>query len=903
MFTCNICHLQLPAINLYNKHQLSHANVSENLFVCLYENCKKTFIYYKNFRDHCNRMHCISEKQGVLLSMKFFCRQSNCKFYSTSESVLKKHLLNHINKVSPTITCTHPNCPKFSKPFFTKNAFKIHLYRCHKGKIHNGVINTQETAFDVNFEEIFEENDFSIIDSDNLYDNANINKIDSGGVLNDNSILVDQSKEKKNYVNDGTKHLAKTYMLLSAKHFTSDVSLQASISSISSFVQTCSNAFKAEIERSNFSETEKKDILSIFKNSFKSWNIAHDSETSVLRSTHCRKKFYENNFSFVEPIQIPLSENSKFYHYVPIIETIKMMLLQENVRKYCFGPLTSNNNNVFADIKDGKVIKNNPFFRDGALQIILFQDAFEICNPLGSSKGKFKLVGIYMNLGNLPPFLRSKADSWKLVALCKEKYVNEFGWTIFLKRLISDLQLLESEGIPITVDGVEKRIFASLVAVLGDNLGSSEIGCFTKNFSKSTYFCRFCNITRKSLLSNDFTINDLRNRWSYTVCSRNAEKTKKLCLGVSGNSPLNCLKHFHVCNPGLPPCIAHDLYEGIVPYDLMLIVKDLLKKRWFRIGYLNFHIQNIKLSTDPSGDNVPIINIKKNKISGTATEVRKLLLIFPLAIAHAIKNSEDKVWNMVLLLRKISSLVCAPALSIGQVALLQSVINEYLNLRIECFPMVPLRPKHHFIAHYPSLIEEFGPLKHVCTLRGESKHQFFKSLIRHTENFKNVTKTLSEKHQIMSCFHTFDEDSVKAFDAAEFNLENFQKSVAEVIKSFMKSNNTFYYVASKISFRGINYCENMSLCVGVCETGNFRVLKIKHILFNKRCDTLYFVGFTNEIVENDQLGIFEIKKKGNDSNLSIVPYSSLLSPDPLPEILLLRTTVIVPKYEPLNPLL
>ena len=105
---------------------------------------------------------------------------------------------------------------------------------------------------------------------------------------------------------------------------------------------------------------------------------------------------------------------------------------------------------------------------------------------------------------------------------------------------------------------------------------------------------------------------------------------------------------------------------------------------------MKYNLQRVKLSADPSGDNVPTIQGKIKKNSETATEMRKLLLIFPLAVAYSIKNSDHDVWKMVLCMRKISSLAFAPGLSIGQIAILETIIDEYLELRMKCFPKVPL---------------------------------------------------------------------------------------------------------------------------------------------------------------------------------------------------------------------
>ena len=508
-----------------------------------------------------------------------------------------------------------------------------------------------------------------------------------------------------------------------------------------------------------------------------------------------------------------------------------------------------------------------------------------------------------MMLGNLPPFMRSKVDNIKLVALCKEKLINKFGWKVFLDRLMQDMQILETEGVNVSLpNGETKNFVGSLLLMLGDHLGSHQIGGFNQNFSRSTYFCRFCLITRELFAANSYGIEQLRDTYNYSICAATAEGMGKICLGIRENSPLNVLKEYHVAKPGLPPCIAHDLFEGFVPYDLFLALSYFVRKKWFKYGYLNYHLQRIKLSGDPSGDNVPIVDEKKKKISGTATEIRKLLLIFPLAVAYSIKDSDDEVWQMVLSMRKISSFVCAPGLSIGQIALLKTSVVEYLELRIKCFPQVPLRPKHHYIMHYPHLIEEFGPLKHVSTLRLESKHKFFKQHIKHSQNFKNVTKTLSNKHQLMECLHAYDDDVITIIDGTKYNYIESDKPLLSLISNFSESNlEAVHYVGKKVSFRGIVYEENMCVCIGVDECGNFEICKIKFIFVDKNTQKLHFVGQRISIIENEVLGVYEAMKNDNCNKFSIFPFSSLLSPDTLPQITLNSIVVIVPKYQPFNP--
>ena len=62
--------------------------------------------------------------------------------------------------------------------------------------------------------------------------------------------------------------------------------------------------------------------------------------------------------------------------------------------------------------------------------------------------------------------------------------------------------------------------------------------------------------------------------------------------GVKFNSIFNQLKGFHVCNPGLPPCLAHDLLEGIVPYDVFLMMKHFVSRGRIDYAFVNLKIFN-----------------------------------------------------------------------------------------------------------------------------------------------------------------------------------------------------------------------------------------------------------------------------------------------------------------------
>lgn len=137
-------------------------------------------------------------------------------------------------------------------------------------------------------------------------------------------------------------------------------------------------------------------------------------------------------------------------------------------------------------------MEKNEFFQENpnALQLILYQDAFETVNPIGSAKSKYKILAVYLSIENFPDRIRSHVNSMYLVALCKEKIFNHekiFG------KIVDDLKEIETSGIEFAPNQVIKR---SLIFVTGDNLGSHALGGFVENFSKAQYFCRYCLITK-----------------------------------------------------------------------------------------------------------------------------------------------------------------------------------------------------------------------------------------------------------------------------------------------------------------------------------------------------------------------------------------------------------------------
>lgn len=97
-------------------------------------------------------------------------------------------------------------------------------------------------------------------------------------------------------------------------------------------------------------------------------------------------------------------------------------------------------------------------------------------------------------------------------------------------------------------------------------------------------------------------------------------------------------------------------------------------------------------------------------------------------------------------------LACAPTLSESQVAYMKVLTEGYLETRHILFPLTRLRPKRHYLLHYADVTLQFGPLIRTWTMRFESKQSYFKRCIRASKNSMNISKSLSERHQLLQAY-------------------------------------------------------------------------------------------------------------------------------------------------------
>ena len=342
---------------------------------------------------------------------------------------------------------------------------------------------------------------------------------------------------------------------------------------------------------------------------------------------------------------------------------------------------------------------------------------------------------------------RSACNQMQIALLCRSAYIKHFGLQTILRPLINELKEISTVGFRIN-NAVHK---ARLLYVCGDHLGHHSIGVFQTNFS-SGYFCEFCSVTMAEIRDKSISV-------SNSFPCRSKEEYSALCesnqfgqLGIVRPSILNEVPGFHILDQ-LLPCLGHDWFEGVVAEDLLLVLKYLCKNKWFTFNQLNKTIKTFQFASSDSKNRPATINPDKKKLSGSASQIWTLLRFLHLFID--IKDEVDEHWKLAVLAQSITELLTAHSITKAQISILHSYILEYLHERRHLFPDVHLKPKHHFLTHYPRFILRFGPPINFWTMCFESKHSFFKKCARSSANFKNITKTLSTFHQELQASYTY----------------------------------------------------------------------------------------------------------------------------------------------------
>ncbi|KAE8739857.1 hypothetical protein FOCC_FOCC014644 [Frankliniella occidentalis] len=482
----------------------------------------------------------------------------------------------------------------------------------------------------------------------------------------------------------------------------------------------------------------------------------------------------------------------------------------------------------YEDYTDGSAFREHPVCGlMKTIQLTFYQDAFEFY-PLSPTAGTYKCIGFYFFLGNFHPNARSKVDAIQLALIVKENDLRYFGQEAVLKALIDEMTELSTNGIKYKGETIPV-VFNNMC---GDNLGQHTIGGFLEAFN-SDYYCRFCTATKEMVRENPTCTLPFRTPEEYdNITAELLSEENKLYQkkGIKRPSELNKIPFYHVCN-GQPPCISHDILEGIGKADFALFLRYFVQiKDWISIDMLNRRIQNFKCKGRDAADSLVKLDKSLSKIRGHASEVWLFIRMFPFLISDKIKDQEDPVWQLALLLKKICEYVFAPKISEEMAVKLKQLTYLYLEQRAKIFQK-NLQPKHHFLCHYADLIPVFGPLIRLWTMRFESRHVFFKHAAVAANNFKNITKTLVNKYILNFAFKFTGRMIPPPINFRDDDISQIPEDLNPEVAQILREDPSFDRILKCVEVNGIMYEPKMWLLLQKVQQ-NLLYGEIVLILFN-----------------------------------------------------------------------
>ncbi len=475
----------------------------------------------------------------------------------------------------------------------------------------------------------------------------------------------------------------------------------------------------------------------------------------------------------------------------------------------------------YRDICDGSVFKCHPLFMTQckAIQIIAYFDEVEVCNPLGSSSKKHKLGCMFFTIGNFRPHLRSRLNNIFLISVVRSPLVRKHGMNAFLQPFVKNMLSLCHDGITVKVNSLECQYKVALLAILADNLGAHAIGGFKESMSFARRICRSCMATTEQIQRDFCELNFVlrtprEHERQVSSLSGTDSAQNSIEYGINRKSVLDDIPNFSVVK-NLPHDIMHDLLEGVIPYEMKLLLQYLVEKKYITARTLNQRLKSFnfgysELSDKPSDLDENIFKGNNDKkIRQSASKMWLLAIYLPLLIGDLVPQDCEQ-WELFSLLLKITSIAASWVIDRETVAYLSVIVEEHHYMFKKLYPHFTIIPKMHYMLHYSKQIQAFGPLTCTWTMRHESKLNFIKRAASHG-NYVNVCYSVTKRYLQSLCYNIHCDTLLsETLQSSSYDTElcnmNLPKELQEIVNA--TTENTTVFPLKWIKFKHFNLKKN-----------------------------------------------------------------------------------------------
>lgn len=229
------------------------------------------------------------------------------------------------------------------------------------------------------------------------------------------------------------------------------------------------------------------------------------------------------------------------------------------------------------------------------------------------------------------------------------------------------------------------------------------------------FCCRYCHMHIDDIRTHNVCVEALRrNRQNYAddVIIADVSRT-----GVQEYSFLNEIPYFHVTESSAV-CLWHDLMEGSIHPNLSNSVHHFINNKYFDLELLNKRINETDFGEAENGNKpseVRIEHLKNKKFKMSASEMFFFIHHITFLIGDRVPVG-DPVWQHVLNTMKLVDLCYLPSYNDETLRSLTDATKIY-NEGLQRLFQLRLPHKCHMLTHYAKLTEDFGPLRHIQTIR------------------------------------------------------------------------------------------------------------------------------------------------------------------------------------------
>lgn len=575
-----------------------------------------------------------------------------------------------------------------------------------------------------------------------------------------------------------------------------------------------------------------------------------------IASKYRRKKIIESSGHYVAPKEVAIGtrwelQTKKFqsrilkiprliqshFQYVSILGTLRSLFTHEEFSRQYFEHNSQNqvcDTSKLINFCSGATFKSIELFQKHpeSVQLQLASDDFEPCNPVGTKSNRHKICAVYFSIQNIPTKYLSKCKYVFLVAICNSDDVKmkHTDFNNIWYPIVNELKELELNGFAISR---KPNLKGTLTQLAFDNLGANTALGFVGSFS-SNYFCRFCEMSKAECKQSNFEDpNKLRTIEGYekqmTIISESTKVIFDQTKGAKYYCLLNDLSYFHIISHPTVD-IMHDINEGAIHFTLEILFKQLTIQKIMNPQVLSLTVQFFKYGHLNRSNKPGPVDLEKHNLGQNASQSMCLFKNIPFILFDERKNKKlENIWKIVQALLRIIEIVYSREIFENDIGDLTEQLQIFSTNFLETERH--LKPKIHFMLHYPSIIRKMGPIVFMNMMRYERKHRSLKMLI--SSNYKNLNKSLAEEHQRMlsvegySYIDAVNNGLAKPIDQ-EFGTQN-----CEILKTNLGVDFNHVKSIKWLEFNGFEYKEGFFI---VHESVLLRILKIL-----KNENSFYFV--------------------------------------------------------------